>query len=82
VVPRSDQTSRSVGQLLFVIDGSHTGAFIGSVIPNSRHEIPGDVFSVLLIAVIFALPFVVDANRDDIYRRYRSFVNDPLDDQE
>jgi hypothetical protein len=66
VVTRSDRRRRSVRQLLFVIAGSHTGAFLGSVIPSSRLGIPGDVFSVLLIAVLLALPFVVDSNWEHI----------------
>jgi hypothetical protein len=66
VVTRSDRRRRSVRQLLFVIAGSHTGAFLGSVIPSSRLGIPGDVFSVLLIAVLLALPFVVDSNWERI----------------
>ncbi|WP_254829864.1 hypothetical protein [Haloglomus salinum] len=65
-VERSERRRRSVRQLLFVIAGSHTGAFLGSVIPSSRLGIPGDVFSVLLIVVLFTLPFVVDSNWERI----------------
>jgi len=76
-VSRSDRTRRSVRQLLFVIAGSHTGAFIGSFVPNSRLGIPGDVFSLLLIAFLFTLPFAVDANWDRIYETYREmFLED------
>ena len=60
----SDRRRRSVRQLLFVIAGSHTGAFIGSTVPT--FGLPGDVFSVGLVAVLFALPFVVDANWERI----------------
>lgn len=60
----SDRRRRSVRQLLFVVAGSHTGAFIGSTVPN--FGLPGDVFSVALVAVLFALPFVVDANWERI----------------
>jgi hypothetical protein len=77
-VSRSDRTRRSVRQLLFVVAGSHTGAFIGSFVPNSRLGIPGDVFSLLLIGFLFALPFAVDANWDRIYGRYRSAFGDTL----
>jgi len=65
-VRRSERRRRSVRQLLFVIAGSHTGAFLGSVIPSSRLGIPGDVFSILLIVVLFTLPFVVDSNWERI----------------
>jgi hypothetical protein len=65
-VRRSERRRRSVRQLLFVIAGSHTGAFLGSVIPSSRLGIPGDVFSILLIVVLFMLPFVVDSNWERI----------------
>ncbi|WP_254821436.1 hypothetical protein [Haloglomus halophilum] len=65
-VRRSERRRRSVRQLLFVIAGSHTGAFLGSVIPSSRLGIPGDVFSILLIMVLFTLPFVVDSNWERI----------------
>lgn len=60
----SDRRRRSVRQLLFVIAGSHTGAFIGSTVPN--FGLPGDVFSVGLVLVLFTLPFVVDANWERI----------------
>ena len=36
------------------------------MVPSSRLEIPGDVFSVLLIAVLLALPFVVDSEGEHI----------------
>jgi hypothetical protein len=79
-VSRSTRTRRSVRQLLFVVAGSHTGAFIGSVVPNSRLGIPGDVFSVVLIAFLFVLPFAVDANWERIYGAYRDvFTDDPLE---
>jgi hypothetical protein len=71
ITPESDRRRRSVRQLLFVIAGSHTGAFLGSVIPSSRLGIPGDVFSLLLIAVLFALPFVVDSNWERIHAAYQ-----------
>lgn len=61
-VPDSDRRRRTVRQLLFVIAGSHTGAFIGSIVPSSGLGLPADVFSVLLVGALFALPFVVDAN--------------------
>ena len=59
VVTRSDRRRRSVRQLLFVVAGSHTGAFVGSTVPS--FGLPGDAFSLLLVGVLFALPFVVDA---------------------
>ncbi|WP_276257725.1 hypothetical protein [Haloglomus litoreum] len=71
VATRSDRRRRSVRQLLFVIAGSHTGAFLGSAIPSSRLGIPGDVFSILLITVLLALPFVVDSNWERIDRWYQ-----------
>lgn len=66
IATRSDRRRRSVRQLLFVIAGSHTGAFLGSVVPSSRLGIPGDVFSILLIMFLLALPFVVDSNWERI----------------
>lgn len=51
---------RSVRQLLFVITGTHTGAFGGSVIPTT-FGLPGDVAGGLTILLLFTLPFVVDA---------------------
>lgn len=79
-VARSTRTRRSVRQLLFVIDGSHTGAFIGSVVRNSRLGIPGDVFSVLLIGFLFVPPFAVDANWERICVAHRQvFTEDPLE---
>jgi hypothetical protein len=65
---RSDRRRRSVRQLLFVIAGSHTGAFIGSTVPN--FGLPGDVFSVLLLGVLFALPFAVDSKWEWIEDKY------------
>jgi hypothetical protein len=62
----------------FRVAGAHTGAFIGSFVPNSRLGIPGDVFSLLLIGFLFSLPFAVDANWDRIYGRYRSALGDTL----
>jgi hypothetical protein len=70
-VSQSDRRRRSVRQLLFVVAGSHTGAFIGSVVPSSRFGLSADAFSVLLIAVLFALPFVVDSNWERIHGRYQ-----------
>lgn len=71
MVTRSDRRRRNVRRVRFVIAGSHRGAFLGSVVPSSRLGIPGDVFSVLLIAVLLALPFVVDSNRERIDGRYQ-----------
>lgn len=65
---KTDRRRRSVRQLLFVIAGAHTGGFLGSAIPS--FGLPGDVFSLLLIAVLFTLPFVVDANWEKIERSY------------
>jgi|AntRauTorcE11898_2_1112593.scaffolds.fasta_scaffold02978_3 hypothetical protein len=56
----SDRRRRSVRQLLFVVAGAHTGAFAGSALP--RFALPGDVDSGLTVLVLFALPFLVDAN--------------------
>lgn len=58
----SDRRRRSVRQLLFVIAGSHTGAFLGSALP--QFGLPGDVFGAAVVGVLLALPFVVDANWD------------------
>lgn len=68
-VTRSDRRRRTVRQMLFVVAGAHTGGFVGSVVP--RFGLPGDVFSVLLIAALFALPFLVDANWERIEATYR-----------
>lgn len=68
----SDRRRRSVRQLLFIIAGSHTGAFIGSTVPN--FGLPGDVFSLLLVAVLFTLPFLVDANWERIEATWYGFV--------
>jgi hypothetical protein len=70
----SDRRRRSVRQLLFIIAGSHTGAFIGSTIPN--FGLPGDVFSLLLVGVLFALPFIVDANWERIEGAWYGLVGD------
>lgn len=67
-IPESDRRRRTVRQMLFVVAGAHTGGFVGSAIP--RFGLPGDVFSVLLIAVLFALPFLVDANWERIEATY------------
>ena len=58
-VTRSDRRRRSVRQLLFVIAGAHTGAFVGSAVPT--FGLPGDVVSVALVVILLVLPFVVDA---------------------
>jgi hypothetical protein len=58
---RSNRRRRSVKQLLFVVAGSHTGAFLGSSLPTT-FGLPGNVSGVLLVAFLFALPFVVDEN--------------------
>ncbi|MFC5366491.1 hypothetical protein [Salinirubrum litoreum] len=65
---KSDRRRRSVRQLLFVIAGSHTGAFIGSTVPT--FGLPGDVFSVLLLGFLFVLPFAVDSNWEWIEGKY------------
>lgn len=70
-VADSDRRRRTVRQLLFVVAGSHTGAFVGSIVPSSRLGLPADVFSLLLVAVLFALPFVVDAKWEAIDRRWQ-----------
>jgi hypothetical protein len=70
----SDRRRRSVRQLLFVVAGSHTGAFIGSTVPN--FGLPGDVFSLLLVAALFALPFLVDANWERIEGAWYGLVGD------
>jgi ABC-type molybdate transport system permease subunit len=73
----SDRRRRSVRQLLFVIAGSHTGGFLGSVLPETGPlALPGNLSAVLLIAVLFALPFVVDANWEAIDRRYLGLVGE------
>lgn len=80
VPPKSDRRRRSVRQLLFVIAGSHTGAFLGSVVPSSRLGIPGDAFSLGLVAVLFVLPFVVDSNWERIHGWYQErFENGTAD---
>ena len=74
---RSDRRRRSVRQLLFVIAGSHTGGFLGSVLPSSGPlALPGNLSAILLIALLFALPFVVDANWESIDRRYVALVGE------
>lgn len=70
-VADSDRRRRNVRQLLFVVAGSHTGAFVGSIVPSSRLGLSADVFSLLLVAVLFALPFVVDAKWEAIDRRWQ-----------
>ena len=70
-VAASDRRRRTVRQLLFVVAGSHTGAFVGSIVPSSRLGLPADVFSVLLVAVLFTLPFVVDAKWEAIDSRWQ-----------
>jgi hypothetical protein len=75
---KSDRRRRSVRQLLFVIAGSHTGAFIGSTVPN--FGLPGDVFSVLLLGFLFVLPFAVDSNWEWIEDKY--FALFPVDPEE
>lgn len=55
----SDRRRRSVRQLLFVIAGAHSGAFLGSALP--RFGLSGDVVSGVTVLVLFTLPFVVDA---------------------
>lgn len=66
---KSDRRRRSVRQLLFVVAGAHTGGFLGSTIPS--FGLPGDVASLLLIAALFALPFVVDGNWERIEGTYQ-----------
>lgn len=56
----SDRRRRSVRQLLFIIAGSHTGAFLGSALP--RFGLPGDAFGGAMVVFLLALPFVVDAH--------------------
>jgi len=70
-VADSDRRRRTVRQLLFVVAGSHTGAFVGSIVPSSRLGLSADVFSVLLVAVLFGLPFVVDTKWEAIDRRWQ-----------
>jgi len=70
---QSDRRRRSVRQLLFVIAGSHTGAFIGSTVPN--FGLPGDVFSLMLVGALFALPFVVDAKWERIESTWDRFTD-------
>ena len=74
---KSDRRRRSVRQLLFVIAGSHTGAFLGSIIPSSRLGISGDVFSLLVIVFLLTLPFVVDSNWERIHGWYQHRFDDP-----
>jgi hypothetical protein len=76
-VDRSDRRRRSVRQLLFVIAGSHTGGFLGSVLPSSGPlALPGNASAILLIAVLFALPFAVDANWEWIEGHYLALVGE------
>ncbi|WP_277552949.1 hypothetical protein [Halobaculum limi] len=65
VQSRSDRRRRAVRQLLFVVAGSHTGAFLGSSLPT-RFGLPGDFSGVLLVVILFALPFAVDAKWERI----------------
>ncbi|MFC7136937.1 hypothetical protein ACFQRB_11585 [Halobaculum litoreum] len=67
VQTRSDRRRRGVRQLLFVIAGSHTGAFLGSSLPTN-FGLPGNVSGALLVVVLFVLPFVVDAKWERIER--------------
>lgn len=60
----SDRRRRSVRQLLFVIAGSHTGAFLGSTLPT--FGLPGNLSSLLLIVLLFTLPFAVDSQWERI----------------
>ncbi|MFC7068506.1 hypothetical protein [Halobaculum lipolyticum] len=65
VETRSDRRRRGVRQLLFVIAGSHTGAFLGSSLPTN-FGLPGNVSGALLVVLLFVLPFVVDAKWERI----------------
>jgi predicted membrane protein len=56
----SDRRRRTMRQLLFVIAGSHTGAFLGSALPH--FGLPGDVFGAAVVGFLLALPLVVDAH--------------------
>lgn len=56
----SDRRRRSVRQLLFIIAGSHTGAFLGSALP--RFGLSGDVAGSAVVGFLLVLPFVVDAH--------------------
>lgn len=67
-VERSERRRRSVRQLLFVIAGAHTGGFVGSIVPT--FGLPGGVASLGLVVVLFALPFLVDANWERIEAGY------------
>lgn len=58
VESRSNRRRRSVRQLLFIIAGSHTGAFLGSSLPS--FGLPGNLSGVGLVLLLLALPFVVD----------------------
>ena len=62
---RSDRRRRGVRQLLFVIAGSHTGAFLGSSLPTN-FGLPGNVSGVLIVVFLFVLPFAVDARWERI----------------
>ncbi|MBX0323731.1 hypothetical protein EGH21_11900 [Halomicroarcula sp. F13] len=73
-VSESDRRRRSVRQLLFIIAGSHTGAFVGSVVPS--FGLPGDVFSVLLVVFLLALPLAVDAKWETVERTWFLLVGD------
>jgi len=73
-VSESDRRRRSVRQLLFVIAGAHTGAFVGSVVPT--FGLPGDVVSVGLVVALLVLPFAVDARWATIDRLWLRLVGE------
>lgn len=58
VESRSNRRRRSVRQLLFIIAGSHTGAFLGSSLPSLG--LSGNLSGIGLVFILLALPFVVD----------------------
>ncbi|WP_255151991.1 hypothetical protein [Halorarius halobius] len=70
----SDRRRRTVRQMLFVIAGAHTGGFLGSAIPS--FGLPGDVVSLLLIVLLFSLPFLVDGNWERIEATYERLGGD------
>lgn len=73
-VSDSDRRRRSVRQLLFVIAGAHTGAFVGSVVPT--FGLPGDAVSVGLVVGLLVLPFAVDAKWAAIDRLWLRLVGE------